>query len=344
VLVEGLNSPKGLAYTTDRHLVIGQGAFVPPAPALLYFKYGPNAGTTTPVTADINLVDVAISPLDGTGWGITSDFRLVHQLADGTVVDVLNIAEYQGADPDPTDTEGNPGESNPYGLTVAKNGDAVFVDAANNDLVRVTPEGVATTIARFDLEVVATDHVGDPTLPPELPAEAVPTTVTVGPDGAFYVGELKGFPFRPGSSNIWRIKPWADGATCSVNTPDPTRACRLYSSGFTAIQDIAFDRWGRLYVYQLAEGGVLAFEAGLPGEDGSPPAAELPPAVLLQVKPHNGKPHGGWHRRGDGGCDQGRELARGQLFAPGGIVVSNSGAVYVTDGIFGNGRLLKIVH
>ena len=80
--------------------------------------------------------------------------------------------------------------------------------------------------------------------PPDFPgepthnAEAVPTTVTIGPDGAIYVGELKGFPFRPGSSNIWRIKPNADGAWCSVNAPDPTRKCSLWKTGFTAVQDI----------------------------------------------------------------------------------------------------------
>ena len=44
---------------------------------------------------------------------------------------------------------------------------------------------------------------------------------------------------------------------------DPTRKCSLYKTGFTAIQDIAFDKNnGRLYVYELAEDGVFAFEAG----------------------------------------------------------------------------------
>ena len=106
----------------------------------------------------------------------------------------------------------------------------------------------------FDLQSVATDHLpadfpGGP-LPPALDAESVPTTVTIGPDGAIYVGELKGFPFRPGTSNIWRIKPGAEGAWCSVNEPDPTHMCSLYSDGYTAIQDIAFDkRSGQLYVY-----------------------------------------------------------------------------------------------
>ena len=33
------------------------------------------------------------------------------------------------------------------------------------------------------------------------------TSVTVGPDGYWYVGELRGFPATPGTSQIWRIKP-----------------------------------------------------------------------------------------------------------------------------------------
>lgn len=339
VLLDGLNSPKGLALNTERNLVVGQGAFGPPSPALLYILHGPDRGNAFEVTAPANLIDVAISPLDGTGWGIGNGL-LLHQLADGTVVTVLDIGAYQAGDPDPVDQDGDPGESNPYGLTIAWNGDALFTDAANNDLVRVTPDGVATTVARFDLEVVSTDHLGDPTLPPEMTAEAVPTTVTLGPDGWIYVGELKGFPFRPGSSNIWRIKPWADGAWCSVTTPDPS--CRLYSTGFTAIQDLAFNRQnGKMYVYELAEDGVLAFEAGLPGENGEPPTGPMPPAVLLEVWRR-------WHdddadRRGDGHCDKGRELAAGQLFEPGGVVVDRRGQVFVTDGVFSGGRLLKVL-
>jgi len=38
------------------------------------------------------------------------------------------------------------------------------------------------------------------------------------------------------------------------------------------------------------------------------------------------------------------ELAKGQLSQPGGIVVRNRGQIYVTDGLFGNGRLLRVLH
>ena len=166
VLQSDLSSPKGLAVNAERNLVIGQGAFGPPGPVLEFFLRGPNRGTSTPVTDPFNVVDVAISPKDGTGWAISpvpildpttgepvldpetgepiTEGHLFHQLADGTIVDVLNIPAYQAGDPDPVDHDDppNPIESNPYGLTVMQNGDALVADAAGNDIIRVTPEGV----------------------------------------------------------------------------------------------------------------------------------------------------------------------------------------------------------
>jgi hypothetical protein len=341
VLKTGLSSPRGLALNANSDLVIGQGAFGPPGPALIYDLTGANRGQVRPKTEPQGLTDVAISPLDGTGWGIqpvpgpnvngdeNPDAHLVHRLADGTVRDVLDIAAYQAADPDPTDQEGLPTDSNPFGLTVDTNGDALFTDAGGNDLIRVTPQGEAVTVARFDLEAVGTDHLPPDLpfplpqpLPPTLTAEAVPTTVGVGPDGAYYVGELKGFPFRPGTSRIWRVEPGAVGATCSVD--DSTRdRCSVYSSGWTGIQDIAYDAsTGTLYVYELSSEGVLAFEEGLA------PAGSLPPAVLWAVDARH--PDRGRH-----------ELAKGQLSQPGGVVATR-GHVYVTDGVFTGGRLLEV--
>jgi hypothetical protein len=312
---------------------------------LIFDLHGHGRGTATPVTEPFALVDVAVSPHDGTGWGIgpveigvdpetgepITEMHLFHQLMDGTIVDVLNIPAYQATDPDPVDHDDppNPIESNAYGLTIMRNGDALIADAAGNDIIRVTPDGAARTIARFDLEAVGTDHLppdfpGGP-LPESFDAESVPTTVTIGPDGAIYVGELKGFPFRPGTSNIWRIKPNADGAWCSKDEPDPTRKCSLYSSGYTAIQDIAFDKHsGRMYVYELAAEGVFAFEAALDPTAGVP----FPAAVLLEVKRSR------WNEKRT-------ELAAGELSQPGGVVVTN-GKVYVTDGVFTGGRLLEV--
>jgi hypothetical protein len=314
-LLTELSSPKGLAVDTDGNPVVGQGAFGPPGPILTYIVRGRDRGATVPVLEEAAVIDIAIGP-DGAGWAIGSDGNLYRE-AEGLVQMVLDIRAYQSTDPDPVDQDDFAEESNPYGLTVLPSGDALFADAANNDVVRVTPDGDATTVARFDLEPMSTDHLGDPGLPATLTAEAVPTSVTIGPDGFAYVGELKGYPFRPGTSHVWRVDPDAEGAWCSVSTPDPD--CSVDAGGFTAIQDIAFHPHnGRLYVLELAADGVLAFEEGLG-------TGEFPDAVLLEVKRH---------RR--------TELAAGQLSQPGGIALARNGSVFVTDGVFTQGRLLRI--
>lgn len=324
-LLTGLSSPKGLAVNGSGDPVVAQGAFGAPGPVLVHVLRGRDRGQTFEVTDPVNLTDVAVSPLDDTGWAIGGDGVLYHQLADGTIVPVLNIIEYQQGDPDPVDQDNFPEESNPYGLAVTARGDALVADAAGNDVIQVSPDGSATTLARFDLETVSTDHLPPDfplppgvELPPELTAESVPTSITIGHDGTIYVGELKGFPFRPGSSRVWRIDPQAQGVLCSVNTPSP--GCTTAFDGLTAIQDIALGSNGRMYVYELAADGTLAFEAGL--ETG-----EFPPAVLLELK---------GHRR--------TELAAGQLSQPGGVAVGRGGTVFVTDAVFtpDGGRLLSL--
>lgn len=322
VLLDDLSSPKGVAITPWDDVVVAQGAFGPPGPVLIVPQRGPDKGTAIPVTDPFPLVDVAISPLDGTGWGIgfgeDEHGYLFHELADGTIETVLDIWLYQQSDADPVDQEGFDTDSNPYGLTVMPNGDALVADAAGNDIIRVTPEGDALTVARLDVQTIETDHVPFPGLPPTIDAEAVPTTVTIGPDGYIYVGELKGFPFRPGTSHVWRIDPDAEDAWCSVT--DPSADCTMHLDGLTAIQDIAFSHnTGRLYVYELAADGVFAFEAGF--ETG-----EFPAAVLLEVHPN-----GTW-----------KELAAGALSEPGGVIVGHNNKVYVTDHVFTDGRLLRV--
>jgi hypothetical protein len=318
VLLSGLSSPKGLGLTPTGDLVFGQGAFGDPGPVTVYVLNGAAKGTTVELTDPENVVDVAFGP-DGSGWAIGGDRNLYRQAPgpDGEVTLVLNIPEYQAGDPDPYDNDDDAGESNPYGLLVLPSGDALVADAQNNDLLRVTPEGEATTVARFDVETVSTDHVGDPELPPTIDAEAVPTSITLGPGGSVFVGELKGFPFRPGTSRVWKLDPDLEDALCSVNTPDPD--CTTAWSGLTSIQDIYYSaQTGTLYVYELAKDGTLAYEEGF--ETGA-----FPPAVLLEVK-----------------ANKQTELAAGQLSQPGGIVATNRGHVYVTDGMFSDGRLLEV--
>ena len=210
------------------------------------------------------------------------------------------------------------------GLTSLWNNDVLLADAAGNDLLRVSPDGTAVTVARWMLEDVGTDHLGNPDFPPTLPAEAVPTTVAIGPDGWAYVGTLIGFPGKPGSAHIWRVDPMGEDEVCSVDPAVATDGCSVWKSGFTSIFDIAFNPHnGTLYVYEIAEAGWLAFEAGF-GNGG-----DFPAAVLLEVK-----------------GNRIRELVPGQLSEPGGVAVDWNGQIYVTDGAIGifedHGRLLRI--
>lgn len=300
VLLEDLSSPKGII-AGPKSVFVSQGWAGPPGPVLEWLRTGRAMGTARPTTDPINLVDIT-GTSDGAGWGIGGDGVLYRQAGPGAAIEaVFDILAYQAVDIDPTDQDvpANPGESNPNGLAPL-GVNVLIADAAGNDLLRVTPEGDAVTVARWVNEIVPNVIPG---LPPEMPAEAVPTTVAIGPDGWAYVGQLIGFPGTPGTAHIWRVNPWAEDAVCDVE--NQTDDCSVWKSGFTSIFDIAFnDRNGTLYVYEIAEDGWLAFEAGF--ETG-----EFPPAVLLQVK--GGKV---------------RELVRGQLSQPGGVSIAPNGAIY----------------
>jgi hypothetical protein len=318
VLLKDLASPKGLAIGSSRSVIIGAGAYGPPGPVLEYVYKGAHKGQTTTLIDPVNVVDVAVTP-DGAGWAIGSDHILYRQATGGPVEPVLDIAAYQTADPDPYNNPvEDPAETNPFGLAALKSNDVLLADAAGNDIIRVKPDGTAWTVARFPRRLVKTDKVGDPSLPPKLPAEAVPTSIAIGPDGWAYVGQLVGFPGRPGSAYVWRINPNAHNALCDI--AHRTRACKTWKGGFTSIMDLAFDpRNGTLYVYEIARKGWLAFEEGFT-------TGVFPKAVLLEV------------RRGHAP----RELVRGKLSQPGGIVVARDGTILVTDGMFTGGRLLRI--
>jgi sugar lactone lactonase YvrE len=66
----------------------------------------------------------------------------------------------------------------------------------------------------------------------------VPTSVVVGPDGAYYVGELGGEGTPNGGSRIWRVV--------------PGQAPEVWATGFTAITGLAFGPDGSLYVCEFS--------------------------------------------------------------------------------------------
>jgi DNA-binding beta-propeller fold protein YncE len=139
---------------------------------------------------------------------------------------------------------GGPVDTDPFGI-LALPGKQIVADAGGNDLLEISANGNIRTLAVFPNQLEPAPPFL--MLPPgtEIPAEPVPTTVALGPDGAYYVGQLTGFPFQPGSANIYRVSP--DGGI-------PTVAL----SGFTNIISIAFGPDGALYVLEISKNGLLS--------------------------------------------------------------------------------------
>jgi hypothetical protein len=196
---------------------------------------------------------------------------------------------------------GEPGaiDSNPNGLLV-RHGAQYVTDAGGNDLLKVDHKGRISVVAVFPTQVVPAPPI--PGLPPELEAQAVPTSVVKGPDGAFYVGQLTGFPFPVGRASVFRVV--------------PGHQPKVFAGGFTNIIDIAFDKRGRLYVLEIATGGLL-----------NAPEDELPQGRLVRVNRDGSR----------------TTLAQEGLNAPGGFVLGH-GAAYITNNsiLSGAGQVVKV--
>jgi hypothetical protein len=320
VVAGGLFDPRGIAAGPGERVLVAQSG----SGEITQIKDADDdapqisAFATLPLDPELGgPVDVAVSR-SGRAY-VLSGGDLLHVRRNGETSLIADIAAYQKGDPDPDDQEGNPTESNPTGLAVLGGGRFLVADAAGNDLLLVDRDGEITTVARFKPEEVPFPEGAPEGPPPGTPvlAESVPTAVAVGPDGAWYVSELKGFPFHPGSSRIWRIEPGSTDATCDPTAPD-SGPCTTFETGFTSVIDIAFGDDGELYVLEIVKAGLFAVE------------------VL------GGPPIGALWRVEDGSKT---EIEPGSLLAPGGVAVGADEELYVTTATFlgpGAGEVVRI--
>jgi hypothetical protein len=210
-----------------------------------------------------------------TGGGDTDTAGKLYKVARGRKFELANLKAFEAK----VNPDGGEVDSNPFDVAALKSRKAVALvaDAGGNDLLIVDQRGRVDWVATLPAQLVSTDHlksmVGCPTdipdlaficdLPDMMPAEAVATSVAIGPDGAYYVGELTGFPGPVGMSRVWRIEPGKLHAQCGTSP-----ACSVVADGFTSIVDLAFGPNGKLYVVEFDEAGFLAAELafyGLPG-------------------------------------------------------------------------------
>ncbi|MEP6525724.1 MAG: ScyD/ScyE family protein [Nocardioidaceae bacterium] len=282
VVANGLNTPRGLVYDRAHHRVLvaeagleagdtgpcttgEEGTPLCFGPTGSIFQYSENGGFTgrrvthLPSEAipgggavlglhDLSLYRGRLTAVFGllgttvTRTGLGPDAGLMGQVAhvrhSGNVTAFGDIPVFE------EQLYGANEESDAYGVLTGRFGTVVVNPGGHevhpngiggNDLLRVKRDGTISTIAAFPERQSTTD--------PTAEIESVPTCVARGPDGAFYVGELTGYPYYPGEARVWRVVPGHR----------PT----IYAQGFTNIIDCTFDHKGRLIVLEIAHHGLL---------------------------------------------------------------------------------------
>jgi hypothetical protein len=281
VIATGLDNPRGLMFTPDGALYVaeaGRGGNGPCSSTPQFgapLCYGPTGAVTrvwrgqqtriaTGLSSFAHAADggYAFGPMDigfdggGVGYvpvggcwapGVDTCAKLVRLDGHGGRKIVADPLAYEIANhPDGTQR----GQSDPYDVLVEP-GAVILVDAAANDVLRVSPNGSISLLAVFFQRLVP-----DPSGGPPIEMDSVPTSVVAGPDGALYVGELTGYPFPVGGARIYRLT--------------PGQPPQIYADGFTNIIDLAFDHDGSLLVLEIAKNSLLSTD---------------PTGALIRLKP-----------------------------------------------------------
>lgn len=332
VIARGLNNPRGLAIAADGTIYVAeagsggkgpcvkgengmscfgltgaiahiQGGTVTNVVSGLPSVAGPG-GTESSGPSDLTLaadgsMNVTVQGVDATppsAFGKSGAFlqQLLHVDPSGKVSALANLYAYeQKHNPD-----GSEINSDPYALAT-QGSQEVVVDAAANDLLAVNGIGAVSTLGVFPTRKV---------LGPSgklMPMESVPNSIAVGPDGAYYVGELTGFPFPVGGARIYRMV--------------PGHKSTVYAIGFTNIISLAFAPDHSLYVLEI-------FKGGLGKVDQKNPSTLA--GALIRLAPDGTK----------------TTVASAGLVAPAGLAISSSGAIYVSNfGVLsGAGQVVRV--
>lgn len=210
--------------------------------------------------------------------------------------------------------------SNPYNIAALSDDEILLTDAGANSVLNINSTGNIEVVATFS--PITSPDTGEPMVQFPLDEETncmvepVPTGVALGPDGAYYVGELVGTtaanlggqPSIEGLASIWRIDPGSSNIVC------PSDHCTKVITGLNAVIDIEFGPDNQLYVVEFERSGFLAAVA---------PDLEIP---ML----------GGVIKRCDVSADSCEIIAgaSGDLLLPGGITFDYWDNLWLLDNVF----------
>ncbi|HZW72359.1 MAG TPA: ScyD/ScyE family protein, partial [Caldimonas sp.] len=228
VIVQGLHNPRQLAFAPDGSLYITEaGVASGSGPSTIvrgetqtYTESGSLTryvgGTSTRVLTGLPSIYGATSGDVVGPQGIAFGAGGLPAIAIGAGVDLnvrttdlapvgINLAQLRtlggstdlGAYEYANNPAGGPRDSDPWHVAALPSGAWLVTDAGGNSLLRVDSGGTVSLVASF-----ASRALGGP-----FPTEPVPTGIAIGPDGAYYVSELTGFPFVSGAARIYRIAP-----------------------------------------------------------------------------------------------------------------------------------------
>jgi hypothetical protein len=276
-VMSGLASPRGLAFGPDGGLYVAEAGSGGNGPGIVGSTgstgmYGTSGGltrllngvqermltgfhsvaSTAPIGVEASGLSDIVFDNAGTAYGLIglganpnnrsslgapgADFATLVRLplGGGPIQRMADLGAHEIAN----NPDGGALDTNPYGLAAAPGGGFLVADAGANDLLKVAADGTVSTLRAL------------PPRPNPLPFgppmfQSVPTAIAVGPDGAYYIGELTGFPFPPGAANVYRFDP-ANSMLSVAHT------------GFTNIGDLTFDASGNLYVLQMSTNGLAS--------------------------------------------------------------------------------------
>jgi sugar lactone lactonase YvrE len=253
----GLNNPRGLKFGHDGYLYVAEAGtggsltsdcdqVIPPigpytggytsriskiSPAGVVSTVVdnlPSSQTSAPSGSLVGgVADVAF--INGTLYGIEAGAGCSHGLTgtdntifrvnpNGTTTTIVNLSEYQKANPVTNPEEDDFEPDGTWYSMIAVRGNLYAIEPNHGEMVKVTTSGKIRRV----IDVSATQgHI-------------VPTVVAY--HGNFYIGNLGLFPVIPGSSSIFKVT--------------PSGQIKKDASGLTTVLGIAFDNKDRMYVLE----------------------------------------------------------------------------------------------